>query len=93
MLSAIAEARTVSIQRCKCLNTGQREHRAAAEQLDIFAKKLNRVVREDAQSLKDCLEVKYERLTDFTITLFGKTMAGKSTIREAIVEATVTDHE
>jgi hypothetical protein len=41
------------------------------------------VITQDAQVVKDSLDTKYQRLADFTITLIGKTMAGKSTIREA----------
>jgi small GTP-binding protein len=56
----------------------------AAEELDGFSRKLAQAVRDNTKNVRDSLDAKYRRLADFSITLFGRTMAGKSTIREAI---------
>jgi len=57
-----------------------------------FAKDLRNIVdeienhaSEGLQELKKCLEVKSQHLEDFTVVLFGRTKAGKSTIREALI--------
>lgn len=56
-----------------------------------FAKVLRNIVdeieshaNEGLQELKKYLEVKSQNLADFTVVLFGRTKAGKSTIREAL---------
>ncbi|MUG94362.1 GTPase RsgA [Scytonema sp. UIC 10036] len=56
-----------------------------------FAKVLRNIVYEieshtnqGLQELKKYLEAKSKHLTDFTVVLFGRTKAGKSTIREAL---------
>lgn len=56
----------------------------AAEELDGFSRTLAQAIEENSRNVRDSLDAKYRRLADFSITLFGRTMAGKSTIREAI---------
>lgn len=46
--------------------------------------KIEKQTSESMQDLSDSLEVKRKHLNDFTVALFGRTKAGKSTIREAL---------
>lgn len=56
----------------------------AQEKLDMLSRQLKEVVKKDIEAASDALTKKKKRLEKFTVTLFGRTMAGKSTIREAI---------
>ena len=47
-------------------------------------RRLDGIVTEQLAATSDSLAVKKARLEKFTVTLFGRTMAGKSTIREAL---------
>jgi small GTP-binding protein len=58
-----------------------------------FSKALNKVIdhiqeisENGLKDLKDAIDVKSKYLNDFTITLFGRTKAGKSTIRESLTK-------
>lgn len=56
----------------------------AKEKIDAIRTELNHYGTEKIQSARHSLKKKAEHLSKFTVTLFGRTMAGKSTIREAI---------
>ena len=56
----------------------------AKEKIDEIRTELNHYGTEEIQSARHSLKKKAEHLSKFTVTLFGRTMAGKSTIREAI---------
>ena len=56
----------------------------AQEKLDMLSRQLKEVVKKDIEAASDALTKKKKRLEKFTVALFGRTMAGKSTIREAI---------
>ncbi|GIV04404.1 MAG: hypothetical protein KatS3mg015_3234 [Fimbriimonadales bacterium] len=56
----------------------------ATAQIAELERMLNSFASEAITSARRTLEKKAERLSKFTVTLFGRTMAGKSTIREAI---------
>ena len=45
---------------------------------------LGKILDNDLQALRSSLDKKKKRLEDYTIALFGRTKAGKSTIREAL---------
>ena len=55
-----------------------------AEKIDAIKERLNRYGNENIRSARHSLEKKAEHISKFTVTLFGRTMAGKSTLREAI---------
>ncbi len=73
-----------------CRQNIQKEVDAIAESpeahayLSELAKRLDNTQREVLDTALDALERKKAQLSRFTVTLFGRTMAGKSTIREAI---------
>jgi len=50
----------------------------------VFA--LQKYSNNGLQDLKDSIKIKRKHLKDFTITLFGRTKAGKSTLRESITK-------
>ena len=56
----------------------------AQEKLAKLSRLLNEVITKDIVTTSDALNKKKKRLEKFTVTLFGRTMAGKSTIREAV---------
>lgn len=56
----------------------------AQEMLVKLSQQLNEVVAKDIEATSSALDKKKKCLEKFTVTLFGRTMAGKSTIREAI---------
>lgn len=56
----------------------------AIAQIEKVERILDSSASEAVASAKRALAKKAERLSKFTVTLFGRTMAGKSTIREAI---------
>lgn len=58
--------------------------REAQEKLTELNQLLNEVVTKELETTSDALSKKKGHLEKFTVTLFGRTMAGKSTIREAI---------
>ena len=47
-------------------------------------RRLDGIVTEQLAAMSDSLAAKKARLEKFTVTLFGRTMSGKSTIREAL---------
>ncbi|MEK4361721.1 GTPase [Paenibacillus sp. FSL M8-0212] len=52
--------------------------------LNGIVHKLEKQTSESMQDLSHSIEVKKKHLNDFTVALFGRTKAGKSTIREAL---------
>lgn len=56
----------------------------ACKKLEELSEKLNNHFRSDLSQKRKLLKKKKEYLEKFTVTLFGRTMAGKSTIMEAI---------
>ena len=56
----------------------------ASAQIEELERKLDSSASEAVAIVQRALAKKAERLSKFTVTLFGRTMAGKSTIREAI---------
>lgn len=56
----------------------------AQKSLTDLKRQLDRVVTQQLTATADGLAKKKKRLEKFTVTLFGRTMAGKSTIREAL---------
>lgn len=55
-----------------------------SQALESHAQPIRETVHRELARFRDGLEAKANRLDKFTVTLFGRTMAGKSTIREAI---------
>ena len=67
--------------------SARRHGRATAEahaRLAELAQRLDAKTSDALEATSSALARKKERLSKFTVTLFGRTMAGKSTIREAI---------
>jgi hypothetical protein len=58
----------------------------AYAQIEELERKLDSSASEAVANAQRALAKKAERLSKFTVTLFGRTMAGKSTIREAITQ-------
>ena len=56
----------------------------AQEKLAELSRVLNEIVTKELENTSETLARKKDRLEKFTVTLFGRTMAGKSTIREAV---------
>ena len=56
----------------------------AKERIERVSNKLEHELGQSIQRASASLERKRERLGKFTVTLFGRTLAGKSTIREAL---------
>ena len=56
----------------------------ASAVIEALERKLDSFASESVASVQSTLRTKAERLSKFTVTLFGRTLAGKSTIREAI---------
>jgi len=56
----------------------------ARARLQEFESKLDATVSTSLAATNDALAAKHKSLNRFTVTLFGRTMAGKSTIREAL---------
>lgn len=58
----------------------------AREQLAVLSRQLDRMITDELERASDSLSKKKDSLEKFTVTLFGRTMTGKSTIREAITQ-------
>ena len=58
----------------------------AREQLAVLSRQLDRMITDELERASDSLSQKKNSLEKFTVTLFGRTMTGKSTIREAITQ-------
>ena len=56
----------------------------AATSLEQLRQRLTQLVDDRVVAATDTLSRKKKRLSKFTVTLFGRTMAGKSTLREAL---------
>lgn len=56
----------------------------AHQQLSELQKTLDHTISSSIRSTREALHQKKHSLTHFTVTLFGRTQAGKSTIREAL---------
>ena len=54
------------------------------DRLDARSRELGMLLQRDISALRSTLQRKRRRAEQFTVALFGRTMAGKSTIREAI---------
>ena len=61
-------------------------HFEFSEVLKNMVNELKKYSENGLKDLKDAIETKRKHLKDFTITLFGRTKAGKSTIRESITK-------
>jgi predicted GTPase len=66
------------------LNNKDAEQFEFAGVLTEIVSELNQLSTEEIEALVSSLDTKRKHLEDFTITLFGRTRAGKSTIREAL---------
>jgi len=58
----------------------------AKTQIEKIERELASFASESVEEFQRALDKKVRRLSKFTVTLFGRTMAGKSTIREAITQ-------
>jgi len=69
------------------LNSKDAEHFDFHGFLKNMVAKLQKQSNNRLKHLKDAIETKSKHLEDFTITLFGRTKAGKSTIRESLTKS------
>ena len=60
--------------------------REAREKLAELGQRLDKVITDELATASVSLSKKRDSLKQFTVTLFGRTMTGKSTIREAITQ-------
>jgi len=68
------------------LNDKDVEHFEFYEVIKKIVAELQKYSKKGFKDLKDAVETKSNHLKDFTITLFGRTKTGKSTIRESITK-------
>ena len=80
-LTALAREAITSRSGTKQQGTASSE---AQEKLAELSRVLNEIVTKELENTSETLARKKDHLEKFTVTLFGRTMAGKSTIREAI---------
>lgn len=70
----------------KLLSEKNSEQFEFSEILNDIIIELQKISDASLKDLKDAIKTKSKHLEDFTITLFGRTKAGKSTIRESITK-------
>ncbi|WP_037284679.1 GTPase [Saccharibacillus sacchari] len=76
--------RNIRVQTDALLREKDAENFSFFPVLSGIARKLEMQTSESMQDLRHSIELKKKHLNDFTVALFGRTKAGKSTIREAL---------